>query len=657
MRLNRCLHCLDHKLNVGVCPHCGVDDRQLVPAANAMPAGTILRGRYLVGRVLGVGGFGITYLALELNSQQKVAIKEYMPTNLASRRLHDTAVYVFSGESTGHYRVGLTKFLEEAQTLARFRTHPNIVAVRDFFHENNSAYIVMEFLEGVTLREYVRRKGGKLSVEEAVVLLMPVMDALKAVHQEGLLHRDISPENIYLTSRGFVKLLDFGAARHAMGAVSQNLSVILKPGYAPEEQYRATGKQGAWTDVYALAATLYFMLSGRVPQDSLDRLDRDEMQTLSELGVKLPDTLEAVLCKALSVRAADRFDSMEAFQTATLQHETVGAKLGKPSFRNYAAEWSGSAKRPKKRWLVWSTILLAIACTIGSLWWFMLDDDRGVIRASDVVQNDGWLYYFYFENEDKFGLVKSRSDGSERKYLVEKSVGNYLMVVDDWLYYNRIEDGETEMMRVPLNGGEPQSLSETGCRMNAFEKQLYYCMGGYDADGPLMTAKLDGTDEREMTSDAFDAVNVAMNRKYLFVSYGEEGVYRLKHDGSDQKRIFDKESYGMFYDDGFLYVLVDRDDEKAQIYRLKEDGSNVKMLADDDVSLLDVENGWVYYERDELIYRMKSDGSEQTFVSDVREGILYSLTVIGERIYYFYSEDGVFGFFRMGLDGSGKTRM
>ena len=352
MRLERCLHCLDHKPNHGPCPHCGVDDRHLTPSANALTPGTILQGRYLVGRVLGVGGFGITYLALELHVQQKVAIKEYMPTNLASRRLNDTNVYVFSGDSTANYRTGLAKFLEEAQTLVRFTNHPNIVAVRDFFHENHSAYIVMEFLEGVTLREYVRRKGGRLPLEETMRLLMPVMDALRTVHQHGMLHRDISPENIYLTTHGLVKVLDFGAARHAMGAVSQNLSVILKPGYAPEEQYRATGKQGPWTDIYALAATCYFMLTGAVPQDSLDRMEDDQLTLPSALGISLPSTFEAVLMRALALRAGDRYAAMEEFQNALLNHETAGAKLAKPAVR---------AVKPRSRWKVLIPTLLLLA--------------------------------------------------------------------------------------------------------------------------------------------------------------------------------------------------------------------------------------------------------------------------------------------------------
>ena len=222
-----------------------------------LPQGTVLNNRYMIESLLGHGGFGITYAAHDQTLKVRVAIKEYLPRQLATRGEGQTQVSVFSGEARQQYDYGLRKFMEEAQSVARFAHHPNVVSARDYFEANGTAYMVMEYVEGVTLKEYLAKKGGRISFEEAKGIMMPVMDALREVHQAGMLHRDISPDNIYITTSAQVKILDFGAARYFAGEQSKSLSVILKSGYAPEEQYRSSGKQGAWTDVYAVGATLY----------------------------------------------------------------------------------------------------------------------------------------------------------------------------------------------------------------------------------------------------------------------------------------------------------------------------------------------------------------------------------------------------------------
>ena len=234
---------------------------------------------------------------------------------------------VFSGEARQQYDYGLRKFLEEAQSVARFAHHPNVVSARDYFAANGTAYMVMEYVEGVTLKEYLAKKGGRISFEEARGIMMPVMDALREVHQAGMLHRDISPDNIYITTSAQVKILDFGAARYFSGEQSKSLSVILKSGYAPEEQYRSSGKQGAWTDVYAVAATLYKAMTGQTPPDALDRMAEDTLAPPSRLGVAIPPAAEQALLKALAVNAGRRFQSMGEFQQALLGNVTMTVGL------------------------------------------------------------------------------------------------------------------------------------------------------------------------------------------------------------------------------------------------------------------------------------------------------------------------------------------
>jgi serine/threonine protein kinase len=307
---------MKEKQGQGICSACGIDDRSLPKSLFALPFGTMLKGKYMVGRLLGSGGFGNTYLALDTSLGIPVAIKEFFPRELVSRERGGTNVQVFNNDAAQQYAHGLKKFFEEAQTLARFSDHPGIVTVRDFFHEMQTAYLVMEYVHGITLKELMKKYGGRLSWEMTINIMTPVMDALREVHAVGMLHRDISPDNIFITHTRQVKLLDFGAARNAIGDVSQSLSVILKGGFAPIEQYVSKGKQGPWTDVYAVAATMYLMLTGKVPQPSVERIQDDQLQGLSELGVAISPATEYVMKKALAIHARTRFASIKAFQRA-----------------------------------------------------------------------------------------------------------------------------------------------------------------------------------------------------------------------------------------------------------------------------------------------------------------------------------------------------
>jgi serine/threonine protein kinase len=309
-----CLNCMAVKGRQASCENCGIDDRNLLDQPQALPMRTLLQGKYLIGRLLGSGGFGNTYLALDMLLNQRLAIKEFLPQGLATRAHQQTDVIVYTGERKEQYTHGMEKFLEEARTLAKFQHHPGIVSVRDFFHANQTAYIVMEFVDGLTLKQFVQLRGGKISFHEALEIMTPVMDALREVHAAGVLHRDISPDNIYITKSKQVKLLDFGAARYAMADRKKSLSIILKPGYAPSEQYHSKGVQGPWSDVYATGATIYHVLTGVLPNESLERMDRDPLKNPSDLGADLPLRAERTLMKAMEPRSTDRIQSVDDLQ-------------------------------------------------------------------------------------------------------------------------------------------------------------------------------------------------------------------------------------------------------------------------------------------------------------------------------------------------------
>lgn len=289
-----------------------------------LPAGTLLGGVYRVEGALGKpGGFGITYLATDTRLEARVAVKEFFPRGLA-RRAHDglTVVPITPDDKDGfdHAR---QRFLDEARLLARFH-HPSIVRVRSFFEENGTAYLVMDYLEGRTLAAHLERVGGRVPAETAVAIARPLLDALAEIHETGVLHRDVDPANVYVTNRQQVVLLDFGAARQAVAEAEggqRSLSVVLKPGYAPYEQYASKGRQGPWTDLYALAATMYRMLTGLVPQESTGRIVQDELQPVDEVvreryGEVLPPALARAVMWGLALRPEDRPQSVAAFQQA-----------------------------------------------------------------------------------------------------------------------------------------------------------------------------------------------------------------------------------------------------------------------------------------------------------------------------------------------------
>ncbi len=312
-----CYNCFCERSTPGPCPRCGYDpafDQGKFPLA--LPHGSILAGQYITGRVLGQGGFGVTYLALDRTLGVKVAIKEFLPESMAGRSAASPQITAYTGERGEQFRYGLEHFLDEARTLAKFIGNPNIVGVRSYFQENGTAYFVMEYVEGVSLKTYLKNHGGRIEWQEAGKILLPVMDALCAVHREGIIHRDIAPDNIYITGGGTVKLLDFGAARYSLGDRSQSLDVVLKHGYAPKEQYTRRGRQGAYTDVYALAATFYTAITGYVPPDALDRMEEDDLVLPSTRGIRLPAALEDAILQGLEVRAEDRFQTMDAFREA-----------------------------------------------------------------------------------------------------------------------------------------------------------------------------------------------------------------------------------------------------------------------------------------------------------------------------------------------------
>lgn len=328
------------------CAACGRAAAEYKAAAHQLPPETVLEGRYLLGCVLGEGGFGMTYIGRDMKLEMKVAVKEYFPAEYASRRADvSPEVSCPAGALAQSYAEGREKFLREARAMARVSGRPEIVGVRDCFEANNTAYIVMEYVDGVTLKALVERRGGRLPSGEALRLAEPLFRALDAMHAEGLIHRDVSPENIMIDGGGMARLLDFGCAREA-AAGSRTVTVSLKYGYAPIEQYQSKG-QGPWTDVYALAATLYFCVTGTPPPRAADRAVEDRLTPPRELGAQLTQKQERALLRALEVKPGRRFRSMMEFHAAL--------------YEDAAAPPEKTAKPSRRRWLAPLAVVLAAA--------------------------------------------------------------------------------------------------------------------------------------------------------------------------------------------------------------------------------------------------------------------------------------------------------
>lgn len=363
--ITRCLGCMEqYDSEFGVCPFCGYVIGTPAEEATHLVPGTILHDRYLIGKALGYGGFGVTYIAWDSRLEQKVAIKEYLPSEFSTRMPGQSRVTIGSGDKSEQFHDGLDKFVDEARRLAKFSNEAGIVRIFDSFKANDTAYIVMEYLEGETLSDYLN-ENGVIDEDTAIDMLLPVMRSLETVHEAGLIHRDIAPDNIFITKTGEIKLIDFGAARYATTKHSRSLTVIIKQGYSPEEQYRSRGDQGPHTDVYSLGATLYKMITGTTPPDALERRaqfegkGKDTLVEPHKLNKKISANTETAILNAMNVRIQDRTPDVKTFAEELLSEKPIKRRYGKIK------------KIDIYSWPLWAKIgipaLLAVVLTFGVL--------------------------------------------------------------------------------------------------------------------------------------------------------------------------------------------------------------------------------------------------------------------------------------------------
>lgn len=375
-----CMGCMNQiDENVYTCPYCGFNETSLRQESYYLDPGSVVGGKYIVGKVLSYGGYTIAYLGMDAEFNRKVIIKEYLPSDFSTRSDGETTVTIYSGDAQEQFEQGLTNFLNEANRIQSLQDPEGIAAVYDCIAENDTGYVITEYLEGRTLKE-ILDAGKRYGVEEAKAFICQILKGLCKVHPMDIIHCDISPETIMVTNTGEIKLLDFGATRYVTTANSKSLAIILKQGYAPEEQYRSRGVRGTWTDVYALGAVMYRMITGKIPQESVERALVDELKEPSKLGVEIPQNIENAMMNALNVLREERTQTAQMF----LQ------ELNAPSVKRIKVK---KRKNDTGKFPVWAKILVAsLFCAVlaggAVIWQISSKDTSNIAEEANLTLQD-----------------------------------------------------------------------------------------------------------------------------------------------------------------------------------------------------------------------------------------------------------------------------
>lgn len=432
--MDRCLSCMKEYNNDtargkgNTCPFCGYEKGTPSEEIYHLNPGTILRDRYVLGVVIGFGGFGITYKAWDKNLETVVAVKEYYPTSLVQRIVGENKVSIYAQSRKKEFYAGMTRFMSEAKNMARFAEVPNIVHVNNYFEENNTAYIVMEYLDGITLNQLLEDKG-KLTGQETLEIMFPVMNALHALHSENILHRDVSPDNIFICNDGQIKLIDFGAARFSDVDNEMTRSIILKAGYAPVEQYRAKSMQGPFTDIYAVGATIYRCVTGEVPEESVSRALEDKLKAPAEIDETIPKYISEAVMKSMALSPEIRFASLPQFKKALEKKKVVkGAKR------------EIKARKIRRAIIVFVFIVIIVVGGVGAYQFYRYKSSKIVLEKSTVTI---WVPAQVSEEtmeEDLSAKEKEISVMAEKFLQDQENVSIEVTAIPEAEYYDKLEE-------------------------------------------------------------------------------------------------------------------------------------------------------------------------------------------------------------------------
>lgn len=320
-----CYRCFKEKGNYQVCPHCGYVEGTRPEQEYQLMPGTILEGRYIIGVTIGAGGFGIIYKGYDTQEEQVVAIKEFYPGRLVNRMPGESTINIFTGSQMDEYQRLRSQFEAEARSMEHFRQAPDIVNLKNYFEANGTAYIVMEYIEGILLRDYLKM-SGRMSEEDAVQVGIALLGTVAKIHAKGLVHRDISPDNFFLLENNGIKLFDFGSAGEITGKMEKKEKqggTVVKPGYAPPEQYGFQCRNAVTMDIYAVGAILYEMVTGKRPAEGSARAIKDELTVPSKNGAEVSEVMDRIIMRSLAVKPELRFSNAMEFAQALQKKKRV----------------------------------------------------------------------------------------------------------------------------------------------------------------------------------------------------------------------------------------------------------------------------------------------------------------------------------------------
>jgi len=570
------------------CPHCGFDMSREAQPAFALPWNTILHGRYIIGRVLGQGGFGITYVGWDLLLEIKVAIKEYYPTGQASRQNNSSRLVWNSTGGRAPEGSGGDAFLKEARKMARISGVPEIVRVLDTFCDNETAYIIMEFVEGETLKT-LTEKFGTISFEDCVRMFMPLLEGLDKVHAQGLIHRDISPDNIMMQGDGSLRLLDFGAAKDTSVKKSATSQLIAKHGFSPVEQYTGKGI-GPWTDVYAICATIYYLVTGELPPESLERLDGDTLDLSRAKKAPLTRDQQAILAAGLAVKAEERTQSL-----GELARQLKGSVPPPPP------PPPPKPKRDRKKLFI-AGGCLAAAALIAVLFF--------VLRPAPVT-----VEVLGCTNGSRYGGSFMAEIPGKYMYYADKNYGLYMSAYDteDKLFYIGTED--------------KQALDDRALFLNLGQDTLYYMHDG-DIDDTLPDSICQAVPGGGGKTVLFEG-DQYMHLQYARLSNGREYLYYAQETGiqddllfylfrydiasGKSERLLDDKIYWYNLDGQYLYYVTFEDPAQGtQWKRAALDGEKIEVLNDSDsltTGFIEDGTAYMFSMSKELLLQFDADGN------------------------------------------------
>ncbi len=475
-----CMNCFSVKGPYEVCRYCGYVEGTPPEQPHYLRPGTVLKGHFIVGTAIGVGGFGITYKCYDATLGVIVAIKEFFPVGLVNRSPGEMKVGLLSGEKEKQYKNQIKRFLMEAQSIAQFGKANDIVNVFDYFEENNTAYIVMEYIDGVLLKDYLEKQGA-LSPDIAMTIIEPVVEALKKIHASGIIHRDISPDNIFIAGEDSVKVFDFGAAILNDESGVKEGEKVIKVGYSAPEQYRDSAGQGYFTDIYSIGAILYQMITGQKPIESTEREYKDELKSPLELGFDIEPNLDRAIMEALAVQPALRFQGIQQFDDAI--NGKRKAEYPKVKLRI----------RKRKRIMVACMSLLALAAIgVGGLFF------NNKIKHSDKLYNEN-------AKIEKATDIVVWVDNDKMKDTVEKTVSRANMKVKSAVKSTKTSDG----------GQFTKEQKAENPKITVEVKNISDKNSGYkDMDAALKAAK-DGKEKYPDMIQTDDITDITSNEKKM----------------------------------------------------------------------------------------------------------------------------------------------